>query len=59
MALIVDLTRDAIKRSPPYDATRPWNPVYAAELHDYYQRPRYSDWDEDFAAGAPPLERKR
>jgi hypothetical protein len=54
----VDLTRKAIKSSPPYDAAAPWNPAYATDLHDYYQRPRYSDWDNDVVAGAPPLERR-
>jgi hypothetical protein len=55
----VDLTRDVIKGSPPYDTSTSWNPAYATELHDYYGRPRYSDWDEDIVAGAPPLRRKR
>ena len=50
----VDLSREAIKGSPPYDAATPWNHAYGAELHDHYQRPRYSDWDEDITAGAPP-----
>lgn len=58
-SVTVNLTRDAIKRSPPYDAAAPWNPEYAAELHDYYGRPRYSDWDQDVVAGAPKLDRKR
>jgi hypothetical protein len=55
----VDLTRDAIKHSPPYEPSDPWNSDYAAELHDHYERPRYSDWDKDIAAGAPRLHRKR
>lgn len=54
----VDLTRDAIKASPPFEASIPWNPAYAAELHDYYGRPRYSDWDQDITAGAPKLHRQ-
>ena len=54
----VDLTRDAIKASPPFDASIPWNLAYAAELHDYYGRPRYSDWDQDITAGAPKLHRQ-
>jgi hypothetical protein len=55
----VDLTRDAIKHSPPYEPSAPWNANYAAELHDYYERPRYSDWEKNISAGAPPTNRKR
>lgn len=55
----VDLTRDQIKGSPPFDSLSPWNSAYAANLHDYYGRPRYSDWDRDITAGAPPLRRDR
>jgi hypothetical protein len=43
--VVVDLTRDAIKTSPGYDPAAPWNPEYAARLHDHYQRPRYPDWN--------------
>ena len=55
----VDLTRAAIRSSPPYEPSAPWNVDYPAELHDYYARPRYSDWDRDITAGAPPADRKR
>lgn len=58
-AVRVDLTRDAIKNSPLYDPEAPWNAAYAAELHDYYGRPRYSDWDKDIVAGAPHEKRHR
>ena len=49
----VDLDRDAIRASPPYDTSAPWNPAYPAELHDHYGRPRYSDWDGENVADAP------
>ena len=53
--LVVNLTRDAIKHSPPYDPDLQWNPAYSAELHEHYQRPHYTDWDKDIVAGAPGL----
>lgn len=53
--LAVNLTKDAIKHSPPYDPDLQWNPAYSAELHDYYHRPAYTDWDRDIVAGAPGL----
>ena len=56
-SVAVDLTRDAIKGSPPYDESAPWTAGYSAELHDYYRKPRYSDWDGDVTAGAPRLDR--
>lgn len=39
----VDLTRDAIKGSPPYDPSQPLRAEYAHDLHDYYGRARDSD----------------
>lgn len=54
----VDLTREEIKVSPPFDPAASWDPAYASALHDYYGRPRYSDWDEDLTAGAPKVWRK-
>jgi hypothetical protein len=46
-AVVVDLTREQIKASPPYgDAVSLIDPDYAAKLHDHYGRPRYADWDE-------------
>jgi uncharacterized protein YrrD len=51
--LVANLTRDAIKHSPPYDPTMQWDPAYSAELHEHYQRPPYTDWDRDIVAGAP------
>ena len=53
----IDLTREAIKGSPPYDPSTPLNSAHAADLHDYYGRPRYSDWDKDIVAGAPRTSR--
>jgi hypothetical protein len=53
--VFVDLTREAIEGSPPYDASAPWNHAYSVQLHDYYGRPRYSDWNKDKTAGTPPL----
>jgi hypothetical protein len=55
----VDLTRDAIKASPAYDAAAPWNPTYAAELHDYYRQPRYADWEKDVAGASKPSKSNR
>lgn len=37
----MDLTRDAIKASPAYDPEKMLSSAAAAELHDYYGRPRY------------------
>jgi hypothetical protein len=39
----VDLTRSAIKSSPPYDPEKTLTMEAAGELHDYYGRPRWSD----------------
>jgi hypothetical protein len=49
--VVVDLTREAIKGSPAYDPSTPWNPAYATELHDYYGRPRYGAHDPAHATG--------
>lgn len=51
----VDLSREAVKSSPAYEGSVDWNTEYAGRLHDYYRRPRYSDWDKDITAGAPKL----
>lgn len=40
--VVVDLTRDAIKASPPYEPTMPWNENYAVRLHEHYSRPAES-----------------
>jgi hypothetical protein len=37
----VDLTREQIKASPEYDASRPVERDYESRLHDYYGRPGY------------------
>jgi hypothetical protein len=52
--LVVNLTRHAIKHSPPYDPDLQWNPAYSAELHEHYRRPPYTDWNRDIVAGAGP-----
>lgn len=55
--VFVDLTRAAVKESPPYEGSVNWNLEYTALLHDYYGRPRYADWDRIMAAGgkqSPP-----
>ena len=54
--VVVDLTREAIKGSPAYDPSVPWNPAYAMELHDYYGRPRYGV-HEAAHAGDPNIRR--
>ncbi len=54
----VSLMRDAIKAGPAYDPASSWDPDYATRLHDYYGRPRYSDWDADVTAGSPKSRRK-
>jgi hypothetical protein len=51
--LLVNLTRDAIKHSPPYEPDLQWNPAYSAELHEHYQRPPYADWETEVVADAP------
>jgi hypothetical protein len=38
--VVVDLTRDAIRKSPPYEPTMPLSEGYAAQLHEHYGRPR-------------------
>lgn len=37
----VDLTRDQVKNSPPYDPSTPVNREYEARLYDFYGIPRY------------------
>lgn len=41
----VDLSSAAIKGSPAYDPSLPLTAAYTSQLHDYYNRPRYPDWD--------------
>lgn len=36
--VVLDLTRDTIKASPPYEPTMPWSEDYAAGLHAHYDR---------------------
>jgi hypothetical protein len=45
-AVSVDLTREQIKHSPPYEGPASLNREYAAGLHDHYRRPRYPDWEK-------------
>jgi hypothetical protein len=42
--VFIDLSRDAIKGSPPYDPKQPVDADYADRLHDHYGRPRYDRW---------------
>ena len=49
--LHVDLTREQIKSSPEYDASRPVEREYETRLHDYYGRPGYWYSREDMRAG--------
>ncbi len=42
--VVTDLTRAAIKGSPAYDPSQSLTVDHAGQLHDYYGRPRYSDW---------------
>ncbi len=39
--VFVDLPRDRVKASPPYDPAHPPSAEYADQLHDHYGRPRY------------------
>lgn len=45
--VFVDLSRATIKGSPAYDPTQNVTAEYSGQLHDYYGRPRYPDWDPD------------
>lgn len=45
--VFVDLARATIKGSPEYDPSTPVTAEYVGRLHDYYERPRYPDWDPD------------
>lgn len=42
----MDLKREAIKTSPPYDPEKTLTAEASGELHDYYGRPRYPGEDE-------------
>lgn len=53
-SVYLDISREAVKASPAYEGSSSWTSAYAAQLHDHYSRPRYSDWDKDITAGAPP-----
>lgn len=39
--VVVNLTRDMIRQSPPFEPTMPWNEDYATALHEHYGRPRH------------------
>jgi len=45
----MDLKRDAIRESPPYDPEKNFTAVESGELHDYYGQPRYPGEDEAIA----------
>ena len=38
---MIDLTCDAIKKSPPYEPSRPITREYESELHAHYGREGY------------------
>jgi hypothetical protein len=40
----VDLTREAIRSGPEYDASQPLSREYVDQLHEHYQRPRDDAW---------------
>jgi hypothetical protein len=42
--VFVDLSREVIKRSPPYDPSQAITPEYAGRLHDHYGRARHDSW---------------
>jgi hypothetical protein len=42
----LDLTREAIRNSPPYDPEKHYTTTESVELHDYYGRPRHPGEDE-------------
>ncbi len=37
----VDVTRETVENSPPYNATDPVNREYETQMYDYYGRPKY------------------
>jgi len=39
--VLVNLTRDEIKNSPPFDPAQPINREYETRLYDFYGRPKY------------------
>ncbi len=50
----VDLSRQAIKKSPEWNASAPINRQYEARLYDYYGRPVYWVGGKPAAASPPP-----
>lgn len=40
-AVEVDLDSDALRRSPPFDPSKPVDRAYETALHDHYERPGY------------------
>lgn len=51
-ALIVNMTRDRVEKSPPVDSDKPVSRQYETRLHDYYGWPPYWGWGT--AALVPP-----
>jgi len=52
--VLVDLTRETIKSSPPWDTEAAISRQYESALHDHYGRPKY--WaGKDAPKGPPPL----
>jgi hypothetical protein len=43
--LFIDLSRDRIRRTPEYDATRPLDRDFEKRLYDHYRRPPY--WEDE------------
>jgi hypothetical protein len=37
----MDLSRDEVKKSPPYDQDHPLDREHEMQIHDYYNRPYY------------------
>jgi hypothetical protein len=37
----MDLSRDEVKKSPPYDHSHPLDREHEIQIHDYYNRPYY------------------
>ncbi|MBL9207297.1 MAG: PRC-barrel domain-containing protein [Opitutaceae bacterium] len=53
-SVAIDLTRTAIKNSPPYEPGQTLTPESAGLLHDHYGFPRYPDWvSERRTSGSP------
>jgi hypothetical protein len=54
MKVYVDMSRQAVKNGPEWDATAAVNREYEARLYDYYGRPVYWDGDDRRVAVPSP-----